>query len=218
MGDTSHPLSSLQETVDPDPPTSSKALTALVLGVLAVVGLGPVTGIPAIIIGNRAKREVRANQVAAESEPLDHRCRSRVSRDNGCRRNSRLLHPDVRLDGSVLDLSVWLIDYAVHCDLMIDLARAKRIKPGDSLVLLDPFVRDVALPAATAAAGAESQGEGENKGGGAARGVGRGGVGSFRSLQVARVRLATARPFLASAQCAGGTDATPGHSQPRDAQ
>lgn len=38
--------------------TNSNAITSLVLGILAIVMCGFVTGIPAVIIGNRARREI----------------------------------------------------------------------------------------------------------------------------------------------------------------
>lgn len=43
------------------PPTSSKATTSLVLGIVSLVACGLLTGIPAIIIGRQAKAEIQAS-------------------------------------------------------------------------------------------------------------------------------------------------------------
>jgi hypothetical protein len=44
------------------PPTSSKAVTALILGILGLVFCGPFTAIPAIFVGRSATREIDASQ------------------------------------------------------------------------------------------------------------------------------------------------------------
>jgi hypothetical protein len=43
------------------PPSHSQAVTSLVLGILSLVLCGIFTGIPAIIMGRRAMREIRAS-------------------------------------------------------------------------------------------------------------------------------------------------------------
>jgi hypothetical protein len=42
------------------PPSHNQAVTSLVLGILSLVMCGFVTGIPAMVIGRRATREIRA--------------------------------------------------------------------------------------------------------------------------------------------------------------
>ena len=46
----------------PPRPNSSKAVTALVLGILGLVMCGPFTAIPAIIVGRNATREIDESQ------------------------------------------------------------------------------------------------------------------------------------------------------------
>jgi hypothetical protein len=41
------------------PPTSGKATTSLVLGIVSLVACGLLLGIPAMIVGRQAKREIR---------------------------------------------------------------------------------------------------------------------------------------------------------------
>lgn len=48
----------------PPPPTPSDANTALILGIVSVVLCGAFTGIPAIVIGRRAMREIDDSQGA----------------------------------------------------------------------------------------------------------------------------------------------------------
>lgn len=43
-------------------PTSGKAVTALVLGILGLIACGPFTAVPAIFLGRSAVREVDASQ------------------------------------------------------------------------------------------------------------------------------------------------------------
>jgi len=43
----------------PPPPTHGKAVTSLVLGIVSIAACGFFTGIPAIILGRQAKREIR---------------------------------------------------------------------------------------------------------------------------------------------------------------
>ena len=43
----------------PPPPSSGKATTSLVLGILSLVACGLLLGIPAMIVGRQAKREIR---------------------------------------------------------------------------------------------------------------------------------------------------------------
>ncbi len=52
------------------PPNHKDAVTSLVLGIVALVMCGLVTGIPAIIMGRRAKREIRASGGALGGEGL----------------------------------------------------------------------------------------------------------------------------------------------------
>ena len=46
----------------PPPKTSGKATTSLVLGVVSMVCFGFLTGIPAIVVGMRARKEIRLSQ------------------------------------------------------------------------------------------------------------------------------------------------------------
>jgi hypothetical protein len=46
----------------PVPPTSGKATAALVLGIVGLVMCGLLAGIPAIILGSQARREIDASQ------------------------------------------------------------------------------------------------------------------------------------------------------------
>ncbi len=46
----------------PPPETSGKATTSLVLGVVSMVCLGFLTGIPAIVVGMKARKEIRLSQ------------------------------------------------------------------------------------------------------------------------------------------------------------
>ena len=41
------------------PPTSGKATTSLILGIVSIVACGLLLGIPAMIVGRQAKREIR---------------------------------------------------------------------------------------------------------------------------------------------------------------
>ena len=43
----------------PPPPTSSKATTSLVLGIVSLIACGLLLGIPAMIVARQAKREIR---------------------------------------------------------------------------------------------------------------------------------------------------------------
>jgi hypothetical protein len=46
---------------DPDPETPSLATVALVLGIFSIIAcLGPITGVPAIVLGRRAERGATA--------------------------------------------------------------------------------------------------------------------------------------------------------------
>ncbi|HEX9775383.1 MAG TPA: DUF4190 domain-containing protein [Actinomycetota bacterium] len=53
-----HPQGSVQPPGYAAPRTESSATTAMILGILSVVLCGIVTGVPAIIIGNNAKRKI----------------------------------------------------------------------------------------------------------------------------------------------------------------
>jgi hypothetical protein len=44
------------------PPTSSKATTSMVLGIVSLVACGLLLGIPAMIVARQAKREIRESQ------------------------------------------------------------------------------------------------------------------------------------------------------------
>ncbi len=46
----------------PTQSTDSSAILALILGILGVVATGLITGIPAIVLGNRARRRTQAGQ------------------------------------------------------------------------------------------------------------------------------------------------------------
>ncbi len=52
------------------PPNHKDAVTSLVLGIVSLVMCGFVTGIPAMIIGRRAKREIQASGGALGGEGL----------------------------------------------------------------------------------------------------------------------------------------------------
>lgn len=52
------------------PKTNGKAVTSLVLGILSLVSCGPFTGIPAIILGTRARAEIRQAAGAEDGEGL----------------------------------------------------------------------------------------------------------------------------------------------------
>ncbi len=52
------------------PPNHKDAVTSLVLGIVSLVMCGLVTGIPAIIMGRRAKREIQASGGALGGEGL----------------------------------------------------------------------------------------------------------------------------------------------------
>lgn len=54
-----HPAYGQPNPYAPPPPTSGRATTALILGILSMLCTGLFTGIPAIIVGIRARREVR---------------------------------------------------------------------------------------------------------------------------------------------------------------
>lgn len=54
----------------PQPPTSTKATTSLILGVVSLFLCGFFTGIPAIIIGVLARREIRASNGAVSGDGL----------------------------------------------------------------------------------------------------------------------------------------------------
>jgi Domain of unknown function (DUF4190) len=54
----------------PPPPTSGKATTSLVLGVVSLFFCGFFTGIPAIIVGISARREIRASNGALSGDGL----------------------------------------------------------------------------------------------------------------------------------------------------
>jgi hypothetical protein len=54
----------------PAPQTSGKATTSLVLGVLSMVCFGFFTGIPAIIIGMRARKEIRLSEGRTSGDGL----------------------------------------------------------------------------------------------------------------------------------------------------
>ena len=43
----------------PPPPTSSKATTSMVLGIVSLIACGLLLGIPAMIVARQAKREIR---------------------------------------------------------------------------------------------------------------------------------------------------------------
>ena len=59
-----------QYPVAPAAPTSSKATTSLILGIVSVVMCGLLLGIPAMIIARQAKREIRESQGRLGGEGL----------------------------------------------------------------------------------------------------------------------------------------------------
>ena len=54
----------------PSPPTSSKATTSLVLGIVSLFFCGFLTGIPAIIVGVSARREIRRSNGTLSGDGL----------------------------------------------------------------------------------------------------------------------------------------------------
>jgi hypothetical protein len=54
----------------PPPPTHGKATTSLILGILSIVLCGLVTGIPAIVLGRQARREIRDSNGALGGDGL----------------------------------------------------------------------------------------------------------------------------------------------------
>lgn len=54
----------------PPPPNNGKAVTSLVLGIVSLVACGLLTGIPAMILGRRAKREIQASEGREGGESL----------------------------------------------------------------------------------------------------------------------------------------------------
>jgi len=54
----------------PVPPNHPSAVPALVLGILSVLACGLFTGIPAIVMGRRATREIRADRARFGGEGL----------------------------------------------------------------------------------------------------------------------------------------------------
>ena len=54
----------------PPPPTSSKAITSLVLGIVALFFCGFLLGIPAIIVGMSARKEIRQSDGAVSGDGL----------------------------------------------------------------------------------------------------------------------------------------------------
>ncbi|MDZ7732591.1 MAG: DUF4190 domain-containing protein [Acidimicrobiia bacterium] len=57
-------------SIPPSRSTSSRAIISLVLGIVALVSCGPVTGIPALYLGNMARREIRESGGRDESDGL----------------------------------------------------------------------------------------------------------------------------------------------------
>jgi hypothetical protein len=64
------PLPGQYPPVPPIAPNSSKATTSLVLGICSLVACGLFLGIPAMIIGRQAKREIEASQGRLGGEGL----------------------------------------------------------------------------------------------------------------------------------------------------
>ena len=52
------------------PPTSGKATTSLIIGIVSLVACGLFLGIPAMIVGRQAKREIRESQGRLGGEGL----------------------------------------------------------------------------------------------------------------------------------------------------
>jgi hypothetical protein len=54
----------------PPPPTNGRAVAALVLGLVSLTGCSFVTGVPAMVLGRMAKREIAASGGATTGEDL----------------------------------------------------------------------------------------------------------------------------------------------------
>lgn len=59
-----------QDPYGPPPKTSGKATTSLVLGIVSMVCFGFLTGIPAIVVGIRARKEIRQSQGRTSGDGL----------------------------------------------------------------------------------------------------------------------------------------------------
>jgi hypothetical protein len=59
-----------QPAYAPPPPNHPAAVPALVLGILSIVACGLFTGIPAIVMGRRATREIRADRARFSGEGM----------------------------------------------------------------------------------------------------------------------------------------------------
>lgn len=54
----------------PPPPTNGHAIAALVLGLVSLTGCSFITGIPAMVLGRMAKREIAESQGATTGQDL----------------------------------------------------------------------------------------------------------------------------------------------------
>jgi uncharacterized protein DUF4190 len=59
-----------QPAYAPPPPNHPAAVPALVLGILSIVACGLFTGIPAMVMGRRATREIRADRARFGGEAM----------------------------------------------------------------------------------------------------------------------------------------------------